>query len=95
MLAAKPTRIPEKDVETFYYEGNDDWIDFKQTKLPACPSGFKAKLMLKSGKTINAPLAWRTKIWEWWYWTRRGELYRNIMKGASRQIAPRRPGWVI
>jgi hypothetical protein len=83
-------QIPEKDVETFYYEGKDEWVDFKKSDIPPCPKAFKAKLKLVSGKTIDAPPDWRKKIWEWWYAARRGELFRDVMQAASRQVAPRR-----
>jgi len=94
-MAAK--QIPDKDVEKFFYEGKDEWIDFKKQGIPPCPIAFKAKLKLVSGETVNAPPAWRKKIWEWWYETRRAELFRDVMKAASQQIAPphrrmRRPG---
>lgn len=78
----------EDEVETFYYEGNDEWINFKKKETPQCPKQFVARLRLKTGSVINAPPAWRRKIWQWWYETRRVEIFRNATLGMARQTAP-------
>jgi hypothetical protein len=87
---AEKLNPPESEVETFYYEGNDMWIDFKKKETPPCPKQFVARIRLKSGEVMNAPPSWRRKIWKWWYESRRVEIFRNATLGMARQLAPPR-----
>ena len=79
--------IKEKDVENFLYEGNDNMIKWGTDKTPnVVPKKFVAKLRLKNGKVIKAPLKWRIKIWRWWHDNRKIEIQDNCIISVSDQM---------
>jgi hypothetical protein len=106
----KMTQIQESDIKSFKYKGDDSMIFEKDAKghliittganghprIPSVHPKFTASLRLKSGKVVVAPLAWRKKIWVWWYVQRRAELLAqadNVLRQvAMDMLSPNYPG---
>jgi hypothetical protein len=102
--------IQEKDIKSFRYDGDDTMIMRKDTggtlsleiggkgvqRIPPVHPKFKASLVLKSGETIDAPPAWRKRIWTWWYDARFDELLEvadNVLcQAAADMLGANYPG---
>lgn len=92
-IVEKPLKFKGKEVVSFSWKGNDNMLGKSfclDSPIPRVHKDFEVKLRLKDGSVVDAPAAWRKKVWAWWIDNRRSEVMVNVLRQYSNQVLGRR-----
>jgi len=91
-LLEKLLQYKGQEVVSFTWKGNDNMLGKSfgtDSPVPRVHKDFEVKLRLKDGSVVDAPFAWRKRVWAWWITGRRSEVMVNVLRQYSDQVLGR------